>query len=119
MLDKLLQKEQIYIDKENPKTTKGSYKSASTILKKGYEYFEKPEQQGREISHPEIEMKDIMQGQLADCYFLSAIASVLSSSSTLISKLFLFRSNPCNFFAVRLFVDGEWRTICTDDQMPC
>ena len=33
--------------------------------------------------------------------------------------MFLFGPNPVGFFALKLFIDGEWETICTDDRFPC
>lgn len=66
----------------------------------------------------DIEPKDIMQGQLGDCYFLSAIASLISIYPDVISEKFLFNENPANYFVVKIFLDGEWRYIKTDDMFP-
>ena len=60
-----------------------------------------------------------MQGQIGDCYFLSSIASVISFYPEIVSGMFIFGANQARFYAVKLFIDGEWQIICTDDQFPC
>lgn len=67
----------------------------------------------------EIEPKDIIQGSVGDCYFLSSIASIISIYPELIAERFLLNINPSNFYAVKLFIDGEWKIITTDDRFPC
>jgi hypothetical protein len=31
----------------------------------------------------------------------------------------LLEINPANFYAVKLFIDGQWKIIVTDDSFPC
>ena len=67
----------------------------------------------------EIQPKDIIQGSVGDCYFLSSIASIISIYPQLIAQKFLFDKNPSNYYAIKLFIDGEWKVIKTDDRFPC
>lgn len=41
----------------------------------------------------EIEPKDIIQGEVGDCYFLSSIASIISFYPEVVSDKILFGSN--------------------------
>lgn len=60
-----------------------------------------------------------MQGQLGDCYLLSSIASIISFYPEVIFDKILFSVNEAHFYVVKLFIDGEWQMIVTDDQFPC
>ncbi|CAE7460886.1 CAPN2 [Symbiodinium natans] len=63
---------------------------------------------------------DIQQGNLGDCYFLSAVAAV-SQSDVLVARL-LPGSQTINqegIYAVRFWQDGAWRIVVVDDQLPC
>jgi calpain-15 len=66
-----------------------------------------------------LEPKDIIQGSLGDCYFLSSISSLVEYYPELLSELFLFDINPSGMYVVRLFNDGEWSSIVLDDRFPC
>jgi calpain-15 len=59
-----------------------------------------------------------MQGSLGDCYFLSSVASLISIHPELVSEKFLFRENPANYFVFKLFINGEWKYLETDDRFP-
>ena len=63
-----------------------------------------------------IEVKDVQQGAIGDCYFLSALGSLASKYPEIISEKLLFDVNPSHYVAVKLYVDGEWKIISTDDQ---
>jgi hypothetical protein len=65
-----------------------------------------------------IEPKDIMQGGIGDCYFLSALAALVSTKWEVVYEKFLFRENPANYFVVKLFFNGEWMYIKTDNKFP-
>lgn len=64
-----------------------------------------------------IEMDDIKQGSLGNCYFLSALAA-LAQYPVLISNLFRTEKNRGGYYEVILFVDGEWQVIIVDDYFP-
>lgn len=56
---------------------------------------------------------------MGDCYFLSSIASIISIYPELIADKFLLNINPSGLYAIKLFIDGEWKVITTDDSFPC
>jgi len=65
-----------------------------------------------------IEFDDIKQGNLGNCYFLSAIAA-LTEFPLLIYQI--FRSNEVNefgYYEVVLFIDGDWQIVFIDDYFP-
>ncbi|EAR85345.1 calpain family cysteine protease (macronuclear) [Tetrahymena thermophila SB210] len=66
-----------------------------------------------------IEPDDIYQGQLGDCYFLSALSS-LAEEPDLISRLFeIVEYNPRGYYIVWLNHDGFWKQVVIDDYFPC
>ncbi|KAL4492424.1 hypothetical protein ABPG72_005559 [Tetrahymena utriculariae] len=66
-----------------------------------------------------IEPNDIYQGQLGDCYFLSAL-STLAEEPDLISRLFeIVEYNPHGYYIVWLNHDGFWKQVVVDDYFPC
>jgi hypothetical protein len=66
-----------------------------------------------------ISADDIAQGELGDCWFLSAVAVLAHSRPSLIQKLFLVTEvNEEGVFAVRLWCDGEWRPFLVDGNFP-
>ena len=60
---------------------------------------------------------DLRQGHLGDCWFLSALA-VVGERRDLIARLFVDISNDSGPYACRFFLDGKWRVITVDDQIP-
>ncbi len=65
-----------------------------------------------------IEPKDIIQGNLGDCYLLSALAA-LSENPRYIKDIFDEQAyNPNGIYAVDMRVDGEVREIIVDDYVP-
>lgn len=56
----------------------------------------------------------LVQGALGDCWFLSAL-SVVAQRPDLVRRLLLPGKNA---HAVRLFLDGEWKTVVVDDRFP-
>ena len=63
---------------------------------------------------------DLLQGKVGDCWFLSALA-VVAERPDLIRRLFGTMSdmNEHGVVEVRLFVDGFWKNIVTDNFLPC
>lgn len=62
--------------------------------------------------------KDLVQGGVGDCWFMSALA-VVAERHDLIAKL--FTSTPRNrsgFYSINLFLDGAWSAILLDDRLP-
>ena len=66
-----------------------------------------------------IEPNDIIQGNLGNCYYLSAL-SALAEFPDRIKKLFITTDiNKPGCYAARLCLNGEFRTIVIDDLFPC
>ena len=66
-----------------------------------------------------IEPNDIKQGDLGDCYFLSAL-SVLAEKPNRIKKLFVSdKQNKWGVYGIRICKNGEWKDVVVDDYIPC
>lgn len=65
-----------------------------------------------------INANSVNQGQLGDCYFMSAVAAVAEFHPELIHKLFVLDKNPSSIYGIRLFVDGKWETVALDATFP-
>lgn len=66
-----------------------------------------------------IEPKDIKQGELGDCYFLSGLAA-LAEKPILIERLFQTKKySPQGIYCVWLCINAEWTPIVIDDLIPC
>lgn len=65
-----------------------------------------------------INISDIKQGNIADCYFISSVIS-LSKEPNMIYKLFKIKEiNPKGFYEIILFIDGEYQIVIIDDYLP-
>jgi len=65
-----------------------------------------------------IECSDIKQGNLGNCYFLSALAA-LTEFPQLIYQVFRTKQiNSQGYYEVVLFLDGEWKVVIVDDYFP-
>ena len=65
-----------------------------------------------------IEFNDIKQGNLGNCYFLSALAS-LTEFPNLIFKIFKTKEvSQTGLYEISLFIDGEWQIVIVDDFIP-
>jgi calpain-15 len=63
--------------------------------------------------------KDVIQGELGTCWFLSAL-SLVSEKPILILNLMLTKQfNPDGLHQIRLCRRGEWKIISIDDYLPC
>jgi hypothetical protein len=66
-----------------------------------------------------VNPRDIIQGAIGDCYFLSTVAAIAEFPKR-IEKLFVSKTaNPYGAYAVRICDMGEWQEIILDDQFPC
>ena len=62
---------------------------------------------------------DLLQGGVGDCWFLSALA-VVAQRHDLIARLFVDTAPArSGCYLLRLFLDGQWRHVVVDDQLPC
>ena len=65
-----------------------------------------------------IEPSDILQGQLGDCYFLSAL-SALAEQGFRIKNLFpSIQINENGIYMARILHDGEYQEVVIDDYFP-
>ena len=78
-----------------------------TDFKNNYEIFEEG---------PTIE--DIVQGDINDCYFLSAIGS-LCSDSNFFEKIFHIKNkSEEHVYGIYLFLNAKWKLVLVDDYFP-
>ena len=72
-----------------------------------------------QVFYDKIEKEDIIQGNLGNCYFLSAISS-LCKYPKLIEKLFFFQEKSDEHcYGCYFRINGIWKLILLDDFIPC
>lgn len=65
-----------------------------------------------------VSCKDVIQGSLGNCYFLS-VCAVMAEFPHRLDKIFLIKKiNQAGIYAVRFFIDGEIKKIIVDDMIP-
>mgnify|MGYP000859612373 FL=1 len=71
-----------------------------------------------QVISDQIQSRNICQGELGDCYLLSAL-SVLAEHPYIISRLFLVKEhNTAGIYCIWLCDSGEWRPVLIDDYFP-
>ena len=71
-----------------------------------------------QVFYDKIEKDDIIQGNLGNCYFLSAIAS-LCKYPNLIEKLFFFKEKSDEHcYGCYFRINGIWKLVLLDDYIP-
>ncbi|KRX06827.1 hypothetical protein PPERSA_11472 [Pseudocohnilembus persalinus] len=76
-------------------------------------------QQEMQIFTGGIDPKDIKQGALGDCYFLSSLSS-LAEKPGIIKRLFKTKLvNEHGLYSIWLCINGEWKEILLDQYFPC
>jgi hypothetical protein len=65
-----------------------------------------------------ISPSDIFQGQLGDCYFLSALASIAEVGKRLERNLFQRSKSPNGAYCIALNISGCWVPVVIDDIFP-
>ena len=78
----------------------------------------------REI-HPEAKLvigglsaNDVVQGDLGDCWLLSAF-SLVAANKSLFKKLFKQVDEDAGKYTVRFYLDKKWTEVTVDDFLPC
>ena len=62
---------------------------------------------------------DIQQGNIGDCYFLSAVGSLCDPKFELINSLFHIKEKTEeNVYGIYFFIDGRWKLVLVDDYFP-
>lgn len=65
-----------------------------------------------------IECDDIKQGNLGNCYFLSALAA-MTEYPKLVYQIFRTKDTSIKgYYEICLFIDGEWQIVILDDFFP-
>jgi calpain-15 len=70
------------------------------------------------VLYDKIEVSDIKQGILGDCYFLSCL-SALAERPHRIKEIFITQQvNEAGIYAVQLYINGEKKIVVVDDYFP-
>ena len=65
-----------------------------------------------------VSCKDVIQGSLGNCYFLS-VCAVMAEFPHRLNKIFLTKTiNKAGIYAIQFFIDGEKKKIIIDDMIP-
>lgn len=79
-----------------------------------HEFMENPQ-----MFSNDIDPNDIKQGELGDCWFLSALSS-LAERPGMVRRLFITQNyNKEGIYKIKLCKNGEWVTVTVDDYIPC
>ena len=93
--------------KEQTETDKISFLRAKEILGDNYCLFA-----------DKIEVDDVIQGNLGDCYFFAAVSNLCNYPDK-IRKMFKQSSkNEKGFYEIEFFIDGEKQIVIVDDYFP-
>ncbi|KAL6060627.1 putative cytoskeleton-associated protein CAP5.5 [Balamuthia mandrillaris] len=66
-----------------------------------------------------VDEGDVMQGNLGNCWLLSAMSIIAGFSEQLIKDLFLPTCKPeVGLYQCRFYKNGEWITVTVDDRIP-
>ena len=102
------------IDQTAYKEKAGSINTNQVVFARATEIFKS----GCKLFSEKIEMGDVIQGKLGDCYFLSSVAC-LCKYPGVIMNLFKTKSfNKDGFYEIKLFIDGRPQIVIVDDYLP-
>jgi len=62
---------------------------------------------------------DVIQGGLGDCWFLSALAIITTSTENYINQLFTIEKPEIGYYQCKFYKNGAWHTVDIDDKLPC
>ena len=65
-----------------------------------------------------FEKKDILQGNIGDCYFLTALLALTQYPYLIVEKFRTKKFNKEGYYEVIFFIDGEWQIVFVDDYLP-
>ena len=71
-----------------------------------------------EVFEGKIEFNDVNQGNLGDCYFLSAITALTEFPYLISEKFRTQKFNQEGYYEMIFFIDGEWQIVFVDDYFP-
>ena len=102
-----------FIDQKDGPRLAGLFNTSEIEWKRSTDIFPHPL-----LFEGTINVEDIRQGKIGNCYFLSAIAA-LCEFPTLISQKFISKQiSPDGFYQIILFIDGEYQIVFLDDYFP-
>ena len=64
------------------------------------------------------DLDDIIQGDIADCYFLSALGSLCSYDEFFNKLMFSDQVSKNHFYGIYLYLNGKWKLVLLDDYFP-
>ena len=83
--------------------------------------WKRPEEvygEGNYILYDSPGPNDIKQGRCGDCYFLASLSAIAEYPER-IRRIFLTKeTNKAGCYAVKMFINGEQRTVVVDDYFP-
>ena len=62
-----------------------------------------------------ISVTDVRQGQIGDCFLITAMGSVAAARPDAIRSLFVAHDVELGIYGVRLFLNGAWQYVIVDD----
>ena len=71
-----------------------------------------------ELIEKKIELRDIIQGNIGDCYYLSALSALVRYQYLIVEKFRTKQFNEEGYYEMILFIDGEWKVVFVDDYFP-
>lgn len=102
--------------------TEGQPFNQPIVWKRPSEFMVVDESQGLfipEVFYKKVEPDDIKQGQLGDCWFMCALAS-LAEMPHLVERLFITQKyNEEGLYRLKICKNGEWMEVTVDDYFPC
>ena len=102
------------IDKENV-----TEEELAEIRKLHWEKARKLFKSDNYVIYDTIDVEDVAQGSLGNCYFLSVLAT-LASSPDIYDAVFIDKDKQRNnCYQLRVFIRGIPKIICLDDYYPC
>ena len=66
-----------------------------------------------------IEIGDVIQGTLGDCYFLSSVANICKFPGLIIALFKTKEVNKDGFYEIIFYIDGNRQIVIVDDFFPC
>jgi hypothetical protein len=71
-----------------------------------------------DIFQDQIEINDIKQGNLENCYFLSSLAALTEYPDLIYQKFITKHPEKFGYYELVLFIDGAWKKVPIDDYLP-
>lgn len=71
------------------------------------------------IFEGKIEVDDVVQGNIGNCYFLSSLAAMCEYPQLIIQIFRTMKVNPNGYYEIILNLSGQWTVVIVDDYIPC